>query len=264
MSNDIASMANDVLYKAIKDITGLQFDGMTEAEDQALKVVIQKILSDDRTADEFVRSVASYSNTEAADISSRSKSYRSVELPTVTPQSLDGDPTMVDFPTDAWLNDTELPDALERILPAIDKSHITISPKSLGFSPDSDLLDWRSNVRHRWHAFLLNTEKQVKAKSPDHALLKQLKRKVKVHIVHRGANYSVLDLEAPASHSTTHFLFDPENLYVVIFGLHGDENRFSVPIHDSDTLAAGLIEAFDGRTDYAEFALSSMKKAFAY
>jgi len=101
MNDEIATIADDVLYRAIEDVTGLHFSGADDAEVQAFSVVLNKVLNNERTAGKFAQRVAAYGNRDACQPLPTLEKYRNIKLKTVKASPGPADPTADDYPSDA-------------------------------------------------------------------------------------------------------------------------------------------------------------------
>lgn len=257
MSDDIAIVPDEVLYRAIHDLTGLNFDG--EAESEALKVVMAKIMDNEPKADELAQWIVLHSLPPALTPLSIAERYSNVQLHTLEPLEPADDPMADDYPTEAYHPE---PANLLSPAPEIDSSYIIVLPEILGFDSRSDGMEWKSDAGILWFDLLQTAEKQLKASTHHHVLPHYIRKRLDSHISHPGKNYSVLEVKTAELQSETHFLFGPDNLYVVVTTSPGFSSKFSVPLNDTQKLATNLVDAFKGRVEYAELALSSMSKAF--
>ena len=101
MNDELATIADDVLYKAIEDVTGLHFSGVDDAEINAFSVVLDKVLTNERTADEFAQRVAAYSKLGASISFSTIDKYHNIRLRTMKVPAGLTDPTTDDYPSEA-------------------------------------------------------------------------------------------------------------------------------------------------------------------
>lgn len=280
----------DLLCTALRDVTGVDFDATIPSEVAAAALLVKKLSESPDVANHLADSLARHSRSAPENnIGSihppHHVTLRRVKSPIPREELLPEDfpseasskvffPDLISSAAGGAITLIELKrwDDADSVAQRHHSEYVMYSPQVLGFHANKDPVNWSSDTELKWGKFLQLAETKISSREPEkshYSMLfsrawRDLRNKLIYSAEQKAKNYSVVELKAGTGKSTAHFLFEPNNLYVVIIYNDAKTLQSKVQASDIDTFAKEIVDAFGGHKDYAKGALESLRNSLTH